>query len=108
MTPTRIRILPGTALLLIVGLLDLLTTLIGLRDGCIIEANPLMNGLLVHSLAAFVSVKLLTLMAFVIVIEWYRRHSTRAASAVSVFTVSAYLLIYLICFWHVNYRFILG
>lgn len=108
MTQHRTLILPGSAILVAIGLLDLLTTLVGLHDGCIIEANPLMNGLLAHSLAAFISIKLFTLAAFVVVIEWYRRRSERAASAVSKFTISAYLLIYLVCFLSVNSRFIMG
>jgi hypothetical protein len=108
MTRTSIRILPGNAILAAIGLLDLLTTLAGLRSGCIVEANPVMSGLLAHSLVAFISVKLLTLAAFVLVIEWYRRRSERAAAAVSTFTASAYLIIYAACFLGVNSHFILG
>jgi len=96
-------VLPINVLLLIIGLTDLSTTLYWLHTGCAIEVNPIMAAVLQTSRMLFVGLKLTTLIAYVVVMEWYRRRrSAVIARLVGNFTVFAYTTIYLISFYCVN------
>ena len=97
-------ILPANALLLLIGLADLLSTIFWLHTGCAIEVNPIMAALLHAGLGVFVLVKVLTLGTYVCVMEWYRRHRNPTfAKFVGNFTVIAYVGIYTVSFCMVNH-----
>lgn len=100
----KVRILPANALLIAVGLADLLSTLFWLKTGQAIEVNPVMAAVLHAGLGAFILVKLSTLAAYVGVVEWYRRRRNPAfARLVGSITLFGYVGIYAICFCCVNY-----
>jgi hypothetical protein len=68
-----------------------------------------MAALLRVGLPAFVGVKLLTLTAYVIAVEWYRRRRSESfARFVGRFTVIAYAGIYAVSFTVVNYPALLS
>ncbi len=103
---TRLLILPWTAGLIVIGLVDLVTTLVWLHQGCIVEFNPLMATVLDAGITAFIAVKVFTLCAYVIVVEWYRRHRNASfARIIGIVTVVSYLAIYTISFCSVNFHF---
>ncbi len=108
--PSRqLAILPANLALIVVGLLDLASTIVLLGAGRAVEMNPLMAEVLRFGLPAFVAAKLSSLALFVAVIEWYRRaRDASAAQAVGRFTVAAYLSLYVLGFALANHRSILG
>lgn len=104
----KVRILPVNALLIVVGLADLLSTLLWLKTGQAVEVNPVMAAVLRAGLGAFILVKLSTLAAFVGLMEWYRRHRNPAfARVVGNVTLFGYLGIYAISFCCVNYGLVI-
>lgn len=96
------------AALVAVGLLDLVTTLVWFRNGCAVEANPVMAALLHAGLPTFVTVKVFTLVAYVAAVAWYRHRNATFCRTVSNFTLFAYLFLYATSFWCVNHAFFLG
>lgn len=103
------RVLPVNLMLLVIGLVDLATTLYWLHVGRIIEANPIMAAVLDLSLPLFIAVKLSTLLAYVVVMEWYRRNRNPIfARLVGNITVTAYAGIYSLSFCWVNRALLFG
>lgn len=101
--------MPINLALLVVGISDLLTTLFWLHTGHAIEFNPIMAAVLRAGVPVFVMVKLLTLAAYVVVMEWYRRNrSASFARGVGSLTVTAYLAIYAVSFCCINRDILLG
>lgn len=104
----KVRILPANAMLIIVGLADLLSTMFWLKTGQAVEVNPMMAALLQAGLGVFVLVKLSTLVAYVGVMEWYRRRRNPAfARVVGSVTLFGYLGIYAISFCCINYGLVI-
>ena len=102
------RVLPVNIALLIIGAVDLATTVFWLHTGQAVEVNPVMAALLGRSMALFIVFKAGTLAAYVAVIEWYRlRRNAAFACFVSNVTAVAYLSIYAVSFLLVNCGFIL-
>ena len=100
----KVRILPANAFLIAVGLADLLSTLFWLKTGQAIEVNPVMAAVLRAGLGAFIIVKLSTLVAYVGMMEWYRRrHNPAFARLVGSITLFGYVGIYAVSFCVVNY-----
>ena len=105
----RPAILPWNAGLVIIGLVDLITTLVWLGNGCVVECNPIMAAVLSASLSLFVATKLATLAAYVVVLEWYRRHRNAAfARWVGIAAVIGYISVYTYGFCTVNYTYFFG
>lgn len=103
------RVLPVNIALVLIGILDLVSTLFWLQTGRATEFNPVMAGLWEIGPPSFVLFKLSTLGIYVAVIEWYRRRrNPEFARRVSSFTVYAYLAIYVISFCLVNFPCLLG
>ena len=99
----RVSVLPVNIAVLAIGIADLASTLFFVLAGLAAEVNPIMAALLGVGVLPVVAVKLLTLCAYVAVMEWYSRAiSTRFARAVGNITVLAYLGIYAVCFTFVN------
>ena len=104
-----ISILPINAALLLVGFADLITTIFWVTTGQAIEFNPIMASVLKAGIPCFVFAKVSTLVAYVGVMEWYRRSRSYAfAQMVGRVTVTAYLSIYTISLAIVNSGFFLG
>ena len=104
-----ISILPINAALLLIGLADLITTIFWVTTGQAIEFNPIMASVLKAGIPCFIFAKLSTLVAYVGVMEWYRRCRSYAfAQMVGRVTVTAYLSIYTVSLCIVNFRFFVG
>ena len=102
-------ILPANALVVVLGLVDLITTVIWARAGLAVEFNPVMSFVLKAGIPTFVLVKVATLGAYLVVVEWYRRNrSERFARATGLATLVAYLSLYVVSFCCVNHSFFLG
>lgn len=98
------RTLPWNLTLAVIGVIDLATTLIWLHEGRVVESNPIMAPLLSVSLPLFAFVKLSTICAYIVVMEWYRRRRSPAfARTVSMVTVAAYVGVYIVSFCSVNH-----
>ena len=94
---------------MIVGTLDLASTILWVGAGKAVEVNPLMAAVLKLGTPAFVCAKLISLGAYVAVIEWYRRfRSAAAAQAVGRFTLAAYVGLYAVSFALANRSFLFG
>ncbi len=103
------KILPINIAMLAIGLVDLFTTLFWLRTGRAVEINPIMAAVLKLGLVYFMLAKLLTLGAYVAVMEWYRRQrSAIVAQLVGSVTVLAYCSVYAVSFLCVNFKLPLG
>jgi len=99
--------MPVNAVLLAIGLADLLTTLFWLAAGRAIEVNPIMAALLRLGIWPFVIGKLGTLVAYVGVVEWYRRRRNPVfARLVGNITLFGYIGIYTVSFAVVNHGII--
>ena len=103
-----ISLISSPATLFVVGLVDLLTTLIWVRGGLIVEANPLMAAILGVGVVPFVVVKLSTLSAYVATMEWYGRHRPERAGVIARAATLAYVAVYGVSFVVVNRGVILG
>lgn len=104
MQEKRIAIMPVNALLFAVGLLDLLTTVVWLQAGRIIEVNPIMAAVLKVGMGPFILVKMATLFIYVGVMEWYRRRRNPAfARLMGYVALFGYIGIYTISFYRVNF-----
>lgn len=100
-------ILPSNLALLFVGVLDLASTLYWTGTGRAVEFNPVMAAVLGFGVPAFICVKLLSLGAYVAVVEWYRRFRSAArAAAVGRFTLAAYVCLYAASFALANRSFL--
>ena len=84
-----------TKTLVAVCLADLVTTLYFMYSGAAYEANPVMAGVLSFGVWAFVSVKLLSFVPFVVLIEIYRLTEPEKAKSVTKLVTVLYLLIYI-------------
>jgi hypothetical protein len=103
------RIMRVHLLLIAVGIVDMFTTLYWVYTGSAIEFNPIMAAVLRVGTWAFIAVKMGTLLAYVSVMEWYRRRRCPAfARAVGHITVFSYLGLYATSFSIVNYSAFLG
>ena len=103
------RIMRIHLVLLAVGVTDMLTTLYWVYTGSAIEFNPIMAAVLRVSPWAFVAVKMSTLLAYVGVMEWYRRRRCPAlATIVGRITVLSYLGLYATSFSFINYSVFFG
>jgi hypothetical protein len=96
--------LPANAVLLALGLADLLTTLFWLATGQAVEVNPIMAAILRLGVWPFVLTKVGTLVAYVGVLEWYRRRRNPVFARVAGnITLIGYIAIYAISFACVNH-----
>jgi hypothetical protein len=101
-------VISNPASLFLVGLADLLSTLMWIKGGLIVEANPLMAAILGAGVVPFVLVKLSTLSAYVIMMKWYRQRSIQRARVIAATATIAYVVIYSLSFLAVNHRFVFG
>jgi len=102
-------IMPVNAAVVIVGLVDLLTTLFWVGTGRAVEVNPIMAAILQAGVLLFIVVKLSTLGVYITVMEWYRRHHNPVfVRIMGNFTVCAYLCIYAVSFCCVNHTYFFG
>jgi len=96
-------VLPANAVLLAVGLADLLSTLFWIATGRAVEVNPIMAAVLRLGICPFVFAKLSTLAAYIGVVEWYRRRRNPVfACLVGNLTLTCYIAVYAISFVVVN------
>ena len=102
------HILPANAAVVIIGLLDLITTIFLVCTGRAVEANPVMAALLDAGLPIFIVGKASTLAAYFLVMEWYKQRNLSFVQAIGKFTALAYLASYTVCFCLVNYRLFLS
>lgn len=107
MSKPGLCVLPVHILLSVIALTDLFTTLFWLRCGRAVEVNPIMASALKLGFPLFIGIKVSTLAAYVVVMEWYRRHrSAICAGLVGKGVVLAYVCVYSISFLWVNYDYL--
>lgn len=88
------RLTRGSQAIIAICLLDMVTTLILVKNGLATEFNPIMQVFLSISPFAFVLAKLISFVPFVVAIEVYKRYNPRFTSCASRIAVIAYLFIY--------------
>lgn len=88
--------------LALIGLTDLISTIVLIEAGLAVEANPVMRALLPYGWLVFSLVKACSLMAYVGVLTWYRSRRPRIGACIETFTILAYLVIYAASFTIVN------
>lgn len=93
---------PALALLLGIGLIDLLSTAILHRAGLIVELNPLMRVFITRSEWLFAFVKGLTLGGAWGAMAWYARHDLRFVHRAALIGSAVYVLIW--CGWFFGSR----
>ena len=89
----QLRVSRESLILVGICLADMFSTLFFVLRGCAVEQNPIMAVCLNHSPAAFVFVKLISFVPFVIAIELYRRKDPAFArlacrSAIALYVVT--------------------
>lgn len=100
--PLNTRVSKTCIVLVILGLADLVSTVVLVETGMAEEANPLMRAVLAHGWLPFCVVKCATLAAFVWTLTWYRQRRPRLASVVEVATTAGYAVIYTSLFSALN------
>lgn len=84
-------------ILIVICLADMISTLIMTAHGIAVEQNPIMAVCLKHSAGAFIAVKLISFVPFVVVTEWYRRKNPvfarQASWAAILIYVAAYVFV---------------
>jgi hypothetical protein len=99
----RLPVLPVNIALVLVALIDLITTVVWLKTGRAIEINPIMASVLRLGIDVFIGVKVGTLAAYILVLEWYRRSRSAALAAlIGRITLASYISIYTVSFLLVN------
>jgi len=98
------RLFPSwsVALLLTIGLVDLIVTAVLHRQGLIVELNPLMAFFITRSEWLFAFVKGLTLGAAWMALAWYAKTDKKFVSRASLAGSVAYVGIW--CFWFFGAR----
>ncbi|HLK14623.1 MAG TPA: DUF5658 family protein [Fimbriimonadaceae bacterium] len=93
---------PSRAILLIlmIGLIDLITTAILHASGQIVEMNPLMRGFINRSEWLFVGVKGMTLLVGWLMLVHYARHNINFVRRACLFGSAAYVVVWLVWFLH--------
>ncbi|MFQ3549620.1 MAG: DUF5658 family protein [Armatimonadota bacterium] len=105
----KIDIMPTNIAIFAIGMIDLLSTLFWVYTHRAIEHNPIMAYLLEIHPALFISVKIASLLVFVVVTEYYRRNFSQSfAKKVGVVTIFAYIGIYTVSFTIINKQYLLS
>lgn len=91
--PTR-----ALSLLLLVGIVDLLSTAIMHANGQIVELNPLMRVFIERSEWLFAVVKGLTLVLAWVALAWYARQNLKFVRAACLWGTGAYVFVWLTWF----------
>ena len=79
-------------ILVAICLVDMLSTLFFVLRGYAVEQNPLMAGCLRHSVTAFVLVKLVSFVPFIVAVELYRRRNASFARLACRSAIALYLV----------------
>jgi hypothetical protein len=97
---SRLNLMPTRALALLmgIGVLDLISTAYLHAHGLIVELNPLMRPLIEHSEFTFAAVKGMTLLVAYAVMVWYARTNLAFVRRVCTWGSGAYLLIWVVWF----------
>ena len=88
--------------LIIICLVDLLSTLALLSHGRALEGNPLMSFYLRFGVWVFVSVKLALVFLPIFIVEWSMRYRPRFVRMMLRTAIAAYVAMYLLVFLSVN------
>lgn len=92
-----------TWLLLLIGLADLVSTILLVRSGLVREANPVMAWYLVHfGVWAFCVAKTTLLICPLVILEWARRIKPYLGLWALRLALAGYLLLYLGIVWRAN------
>jgi hypothetical protein len=89
-------------LILLICVTDMATTLYWVSCGLALEANPIMARLLQYGVAAFVFIKLLSFIPYILVSEWYKTHNPVFVRKASRAAIAAYLFTYALLSYKVN------
>jgi hypothetical protein len=94
----RIEASSTTTAIIVVGLVDLLTSVYWLATGQMREGNPIMSLVLGHGVLPFIFTKICTLILYVTVMSWYERQRPRRARVLGIATLCLYLAMYFMTF----------
>ena len=89
------RVNSETMTLVAICLADLVTTLYFMSCGAAYELNPLMAEALSYGVWAFIGIKLLSFVPFIVFIEMYSRNEPERARSITKMVSVVYLLIYI-------------
>jgi len=90
----RIDVSRSALLLLVLCLLDTISSALLFQHNLAIEANPLLRGPAEAGMLPFISAKTLTFLPAIAVAEWYRRSQPRFVETLLKVTSVAYAAIY--------------
>ncbi|MHB8636656.1 MAG: DUF5658 family protein [Fimbriimonadaceae bacterium] len=93
--PTR-----AIALILFIGVIDLITTAFLHANGLIVEMNPLMRGVINRSEWLFVLVKGMTLAVGWVMLVHYARFNVNFVRRACILGSAAYIVVWLVWFLH--------
>lgn len=85
-----------------IGLADLVTTIIFIKDHGAQEANPLFRRYWDMGIPAFIAAKMVCLLGPLLVMEWARSHSERFVNGALRTAIAGYLLLYCVGYLHLN------
>src|SRR5438552_9082356 len=83
-------------ILLIVGLVDLLTTLVWVSHHGAQEGNPIFSYYLTMGPLWFIAMKMVCLLCPILIFEWARNHRPRVARVGARIAIAGYLLFYVV------------
>lgn len=93
--PTR-----AIGLILLIGIIDLITTAVLHANGLIVEMNPLMRGFINRSEWLFVAVKGMTLLVGWAMLAYYSKANINFVRRACIYGSAAYVLVWLVWFIH--------
>lgn len=91
----QLRVSRESMILVAICLADMFATLFFVLRGCAVEQNPIMAACLRQSPAAFVLVKLLSFVPFIIAVELYRRKNPSFAQLACRSAIVLYLVTFI-------------
>lgn len=95
---------PETGIMIVIGLADLVSTIVFIQRHGAEEANPIFHHYWEMGIGAFVVAKLICLVGPLLVMEWARqRHPRFVAGALRV-AIAGYLIMYCVGVFHLNQR----
>jgi hypothetical protein len=92
----RVKICAESLILIAICVVDMLATLCFVLTGMAVEQNPIMAACINRGPAAFVLVKLVSFVPFVVAVELYRRRNPGFARAVCRWAIGVYLATFVV------------
>src|SRR6266699_2705460 len=95
-TERKRRVAVESVIILAIGVIDLVTTLVWVRQAGAREANPIFRSYLDLGTPYFIAAKMLLLAGPIILLEWARRRRPAFTRLASRFAIAAYAFAYVV------------